>query len=159
MSQRRLQKAAPELLEAAKSALRMLINGAESDGNVRTSVVQSLVSAIDRADPPVLEPEISLVMTPASYDLLCQEVDHHAAHDTLGASLSSAVHQASRVTLKRVYLTLQTNRPELLRRLRTIMDRATHTKQTRRAFERMVEQLDKEAINRSPLIRLAEAAL
>jgi hypothetical protein len=159
MSQRRLQKAAPELLEAAKSALRMLINGAESDGNVRTSVVQALVAAIDNAEPPVLEPEISLVMTHASYDLLRQEVNQHADHDALGATLSSVVHQAARLTKQRVYLTLKTDRPELLRRLRTIMDRATHTKQTRRAFERMVEQLDKEAINRSPLIRLAEAAL
>jgi len=159
MSQQRVRKAAPELLEAAKSALRMLLNGAESDGNVRVSVVRQLSDAIESADPPVIDPVIKLTMTHASYDLLRQEVNEHSNHDNLGKTLSSVVHQNARLTKQRVYLTLRTDHPALLRRLRTIMDRATHTKQTRRAFERMVEQLDKEAINRSPLIRLAEAAL
>ena len=158
MSQRRLQKAAPELLEAAKSALRMLLNGAESDGAVRTCVVQGLADAIDHAEPPILEPEIKLVMTHASYDLLRQEVNQRANQDHLGQTLSSAVHQAARLTKQRVYLTLPTD-PALLRRLRTILDRAVYTKRTRRAFERMVEQLDKEVLNKSPLIRLAETAL
>jgi len=159
MSHQRLRKAAPELLEAAKAALRMLLNGAESDGKVRTEVVQGLVAAIERADPAVLDPEISLVMTHASYDLLRQEVNQYAKQDRLGTTLSTLVHQNVRLTKQRVYLTLRIDRPALLRRLRTIMDRATHTRQTRRAFERMVEQLDKEALNKSPLIRLAEASL
>ncbi len=158
MTQQRLRKAAPELLEAAKSALSMLLNGAESDGNVRTSVVSALSAAIERADPPLLEPEISLVMTHASYELLRQEVQQ-ANRDQLGATLVSVIHQNVRFTKQRVYLTLRTNHPALLVRLRTIMDRATHTKQTRRAFERMVEQLDKAEIHKSPLIRLAEASL
>ena len=158
MSQRRLHQAAPELLTAAKGALRMLLNGAESDGNVRTEIVQALADAIDHAEPPVLDSEITLVMTHASYELLRQEVNTRASLDTTGASLSSAIHQRARLTKQRVYLTLQTD-PALLRRLRTILDRATGTRQSRRAFERMVEQLDKEVLNKSPLIRLAETAL
>lgn len=158
MSQRRLQRAAPELLKAAKGALRMLLDGAESNGNIRTDVVRGLADAIDHAEPPVLEPHITLVMTHASYDVLRQEVNRRATQDELGTRLSSLVHKDARLTKQRVYLQLQTE-TALLRRLRTILDRATQTRQTRRAFERLVEQLDREVLNKSPLVRLAETAL
>lgn len=157
MSRRRLQQAAPELLAACKGALSLLLSG-EADDAHRELVIRYLADAIDHAEPPVMEPEIVLVMTHASYDLLRQEVNRKATQDALGSTLSSVVHQCARLTKQRVYLTLETD-PVLLRRLRTIMDRATHTRQTRRAFERMVEQLDKEVLNKSPLVLLAKTAL
>lgn len=152
MSQRRLHRAAPALLEASKAALRMLLDGQESDGNRRTEIVRKLAKAIDDAEEPILDDRIRLSMTHQTYDTLCRVVK-----DAKATELLKEIKAGAKKTKKRIYVTLATN-PMLLRQLRTIMDRAW-VKQTRRAFERMVEQIDKEVLNKSPLVRLAETSI
>lgn len=154
MSRRQLNLAAPELLSAAKFAVRRLNN----DG-VAGDVVARLQAAIDSAEG-CGNWELKFHVTHKTWSWLLKMLkdtnDGSAAHKRLTLLMK----RGSRKTARRVYCTFDVD-IEAVAKLRQLL--ATYSPNalnaTSRAFDRLIEQIDETVLNRSPLEILAETGL
>lgn len=158
MNKARVKAAAPELLEAAKAALGLLI--ADSvDVHRRPAVIRKLQQAIDLAESPSLADAatITFVVTDVTARVIDELLRRTDDGSPAAKALRKAVADGTRVTKQRIYIKLDADIP-LLKRLKQIFQNAD-VRASRKALDRLVAQIDQEVLSKSPLQQLADMGL
>jgi hypothetical protein len=152
VSRRQLNLAAPELLSAAKFAVRELGNA-----NIRVpQVITRLQSAIEAAEGED-QWQLKFHVTHKTWEwillMLRETKDGTKAHKDLTKMLK----RGKRATARRIYLTVDVD-IDAIARLRHLLStyNPPTLKATSRAFDRIIETID-EQVMKSPLQLLAEA--
>lgn len=149
-----MKRAAPELLAAAKSALRFFLDPGHDPESKKKEVIDRLVHAVDLADG--IDPDIAtieFVVTPNTANSLVKAVAQ-AEHTVLAQAINKGV----RFTERRAYIKMDSD-TTLLRELQGILRKGTGSFSTDKAFRRMAAQIDREVLSKSPLEWLANEAL
>lgn len=152
MTKRTLNKAAPELLQAAKSALRLLLASPPHKKTEIDQVTQSLASAIDKAEG--IDPSlgtITFVVTPKTAKDIATFISEGG-----DGPLADLVSKSTRFTARRAYIKLDAD-ISLMRELKTIFGRRAPSYATGEVFRRLSTQIDRQVLSKSPLEFLAEA--
>ena len=157
---RALRRAAPELLNASKAALHLLIGTGPVDADERKRVVSALREAVYEAegiDPNV--GTITFTVTPVTANTMIALVESVAkgASSASAARLHEQLVSGRRDTKQRTYLRVGADH-NLLDVLKTIL-LESRPRSTERAFRRIAQQIEKEVLSRHPLEMLAEASL
>ena len=154
----KLRAAAPALLAAARSASRLLSQdyaaATEAD---RKAVLGRLLDAIEAAEHGCEEKAgvVTLVTTHTTAETLREiaAAEASAAETEVAHRLAVALRSGFRSTKQRVYITLDLDIP-VIQALRDLMA-GSYPGNTRRAFERLISQIDREVLSKSPLQHLA----
>lgn len=155
MSRRQLNLAAPELLSAAKFAVRKLNN----DGNPPPEVIKRLQSAIDAAEG-TSDWQLAFHVTHKTWSWLLKMLKDTNDGSRSHRRLSGLVRGGSRKTARRVYCSFDVD-IAAVKRFREILStyNPKTLKATSRAFDRLIDQIDETVLNKSALEVLAEAGL
>ena len=142
------------LLSAAKTAYRLLSQG-YSEPEKQTAL-QELLSAIRTAedDSPHNTSALILVMTHTTSETIVEIVSSIEDKSEVELRLLKAIQTGMRSTKQRVYCSLELDIP-VIQKLRDILS-SSYPGNTRRAFDRMIIQLDREVLSKSPLQHLAK---
>jgi len=169
-----LRKAAPELLRASKDALSVLNGVTPTLSETHIAIVQKLRNIIDLAEGDNgLAGQIQIVTTPITSDRIEFLVEHGGEVDIKSRLLREL--RAAHRTKRRVYITLSADY-RMLRWLTIVLGLfnsygftpsdpmedgwpSTSAGATRRAFKRIIKQIEDEVLHKSPLELLANAAL
>jgi len=154
MSKRTLNKAAPALLAAAKMAVRALMEQGPITEDERQRLIHKLVLAIDAAEVDKDIAAITLVVTHATASALDEMIAGCYDQSEVAKKLRRNIIRGTRETKQRVYISLDTDVP-MLTWLRNVLNKPV-SPATRRAFDRLVEQIDIQVLRKSPLQMLAE---
>jgi hypothetical protein len=153
----KLRSAAPQLYQAAGQALRVLVQAEGLPGVLQqeaSKAIKALQEAIDLAEGDAIGGTIALVVTHRTFKELLRAVKA----DKSDAKLLAEIKRGSRTTKRRVYIELGVD-PVALRRLRDILAATWPQGSSKRAFERLVEQIEEEVLKKSPLTLLADAGV
>jgi len=152
ISKRRTRAASPQLLEAARAAYTWI--GADETGRAgRDAVLQKLADVLTLCEDPERCGVFTFITTPTTgehlLDYVYQRTDNSAVH----TRLIEALHGKVKRTKQRTYFSIETDF-DLLRRLRIVLNES-FPRGSRRALQRVVEQIDK-VLSKHPLVALAE---
>jgi hypothetical protein len=156
VSKRLLNKAAPELLSAAKKAVKALQCG-ELSPDRRTELLKVLQGAIDKAEVPA-EWKFSFVVTPRTWEHINEALSAWYVTSPVKTALRELLDGGYRRTARRVYCDVDVD-VSALSVFRVVLKAYDPQGATSRAFDRIIEQMDREIFGRSPLEILAETGL
>ena len=155
MSKRQLNSAAPELLAAAKFAVRALRDNGEI-AEVKDSVITRLQEAIDLAEPG--EWQFRFTVTPRTWEHINKAVSAHKTDLDDLTTLRRLLKRGHRKTARRVYVVIDVD-VAALSLFKSILAVYDPRGATSRAFDRLIAELDREIFNRPALEILAEVGL
>jgi hypothetical protein len=155
----KLRSAAPDLYQAAKLALRTLLEEEESRGSPSgQKAIQALQAAIDLAEGEGGAGTITFVVTHRTAKELLKAVKGAKGRSDPIERLVSGLKAGTRKTKRRVYIEMGAD-PVLLRKLRDILLQAWPEGSSKRAFDRLAKQIEAEVLSKSPLRLLADAGV
>lgn len=156
MSKRQLNEAAPELLSAAKEAVKVLQSKSPTESK-RCKALRDLQTAIDKAESP-REWKFEFVVTPRTWEHIELAVTQWYVLNSAKTRLRELLRNGHRRTARRVYVSLDID-IVALKRLKQILLAYDPQGATSRAFDRLIEQMDNEVFNKPILEMLAETGL
>lgn len=156
MSKRQLNGAAPELLSAAKKVAKALQSGEITEAK-RADLLKVLQGAIDKAEVPG-DWKFSFVVTPRTWEHINEALSEWYVTHPAKTALRELLKQGHRKTARRVYCDLDID-VNALETFHAILKAYDPQGATSRAFDRLMDQMDREVFSRSPLEILAETGL
>lgn len=163
MDKRQIKRAAPDLLSAAKSAYKLLLEPDFTD-SARQAIMRKLGDAIDIAETDETAHQVEIVVTRAAADSVVSEIASLLAEDPVwfegearGTMRLLKQLKDGRYTKRRVYWKLDVDL-EMLKVFRGLLGITNPGGRVGSSYDRITEQLD-EVISKSPLQYLAETGL
>lgn len=152
----RLRSAAPKLYRAARLALNILMQDDGIAERVKGPAVVALREALDAAEEGSPASSITFITTHATAEQIMRFATAKNNGPDEAKQLLRALRKGRRDTKQRVYFQLGID-IDILRSLRELLDNGEPSGGSRRAFDRIAEQIDREVLSKSPLKLLADA--